>query len=203
MGIPILYLLLKLLHVAFKYTSLARPKESIKSGYYGDPPKVNWWLKQSLIYFIGLTGMKLFVLLLFILLPWLPWVGDWALRWTEGNDQLQIAFSMFVFPVMMNMVQYWIIDNFLMQKNGGKGEGDQGYHQVHGDDDDDDAHEIDDDEIVEEESVVGKGSEDLPPLQEVNPTPLPLYDEIERGRMSGEGSRRVSPAPKYEDDANV
>lgn len=117
-GIAVLYLLLKVIHVAFSYTPLARPTESIKSGHYGQPPHVTWWLKQSLLYFLGLVGMKLFVLLLFLLLPWLPWVGDWMLRWTEGNEALEIAFVMFLFPLAMNAIQYWIIDNFIMDKSG-------------------------------------------------------------------------------------
>lgn len=76
--------------------------------------------------------MKLFVWLLFALLPWLPWIGDWMLRWTEGNEALEIAFSMFIFPLAMNAVQYWIIDNFIMAKTregkggSGGGDGDEG-----------------------------------------------------------------------------
>jgi hypothetical protein len=115
-GIPVLVIFLRVLHTLFLRTSIANPPESIKSGYYGDPPRATWWLKQSFIYFIGLFGMKLFVFLLFAMLPWLPWVGDWALRWTEGNEALQIAFVMFIFPVAMNAIQYYIIDSFIQGK---------------------------------------------------------------------------------------
>jgi hypothetical protein len=174
---------------------LAKPPESIKSGHYGQPPRTTWWLKQALIYFIGLTGMKLFVWLLFALLPWLPWVGDWALRWTEGNEALQIAFAMFVFPLAMNAVQYWVIDNFIMDKSKTKGGNDQGgqYQQVgqSGDDDEDD----DDHGTVTAESITGKReseeSEGLPPLKEVNPTPIPAYDENDERR--GQGSQGATP----------
>ena len=79
--------------------------------------------------------MKLFVWFLFKIFPWLPWVGDWALRWTEGNEAIQIAFTMFIFPLAMNGLQYWIIDSFIMDKERGKG-GD-GYQQVQDDDDED------------------------------------------------------------------
>lgn len=88
-----------------------------------------WWIKQSFIYFIGLFGMKLFVLFLFKVLPWLPWVGDWALRWTEGNESVQIAFVMFIFPLAMNAMQYYIIDTFIKEKR------EEGYSSVHQDDD--------------------------------------------------------------------
>lgn len=66
--------------------------------------------------------MKLCVLVLFALLPWIAWIGDWALRWTEGNTALQIAFVMFVFPLIMNALQYWIIDNFIKDPEASGGE---------------------------------------------------------------------------------
>ncbi|WPH00575.1 Pfam:DUF3661 [Acrodontium crateriforme] len=128
-GIPVLYLLLKVLHAAALHTPLADPPASIKSGNYsppGEKPKATWWLKQLTIYFLGLVGMKLFVFFLFQALPWLPWVGDWALRWTKGNEALEVTFAMFIFPLAMNAVQYWIIDNFIMDK-----EREKGYEAVH------------------------------------------------------------------------
>ncbi|PTB81466.1 hypothetical protein M440DRAFT_1387874 [Trichoderma longibrachiatum ATCC 18648] len=93
-----------------------KPAESIKSGYYGNPPNVWWWLKQSVIYFAGLFGMKLCVLVIFIMMPWISQVGDWALRWTEGNEKLQVAFVMMIFPLIMNALQYYIIDSFIKGK---------------------------------------------------------------------------------------
>ena len=113
LGIPILIVILKVLNVGASFTPLARPPESIKSGYYGTPPRVSWWLKQSLLYFLGLLGMKTCVFFIFHLLPWLGKVGDWALRWTEGNEALQIAFVMLIFPLIMNGIQYYIIDIFI------------------------------------------------------------------------------------------
>ena len=92
------------------------PPESIRSGNYGHPPKTVWWLKQSLIYFIGLLGMKLFVFFIFKILPWIVYVGDWALKWTEGNENLQVFFVMLFFPLVMNALQYYIIDGFIKNK---------------------------------------------------------------------------------------
>ncbi|KAL1310798.1 hypothetical protein AAFC00_001040 [Neodothiora populina] len=151
-GIPVLVILLKVLTALFLRTSLANPPASIKSGHYGNPPRIAWWMKQSLIYFLGLLGMKLFVLFLFSALPWLGWVGDWALRWTEGNEALQIAFVMFVFPVCMNAAQYYIVDSFIKEKSGGEegteGVDRSGFERV--------AQHDEDDEIDEE----GEGSAD-------------------------------------------
>lgn len=116
LGIPILLLILKVLHIGASRTALANPPESIKSGHYGDPPKASWWLKQSLLYFIGLLGMKICVFIIFQLCPWIVVVGDWALRWTEGNTALQIAFVMLIFPLIMNAFQYYVIDTFIKKK---------------------------------------------------------------------------------------
>lgn len=148
-GIPILVLLLKILHHGFAHTPLADPPESIRSGNYGQPPRAAWWLKQSMIYFFGLIGMKLCVLAIFTFLPWIAWVGDWALRWTEGNTALQITFVMFIFPLIMNGMQYWIIDSFIKDQDRGDGQ----YVVAASDDDDEDDNgrqDCDEDDDMEE-----------------------------------------------------
>ncbi|EHY60071.1 hypothetical protein HRR83_006430 [Exophiala dermatitidis] len=117
LGIPILIGILKVLTIVASYTYLANPPESIMSGHYGTPPKATWWLKQCLIYFLGLLGMKTCVFIIFQLCPWLERVGDWALRWTEGNEAIQIAFVMLIFPLIMNALQYYIIDTFIKEKS--------------------------------------------------------------------------------------
>ena len=112
-GIPILVVLLSLLTHGFSLTPLGYPPESIQSGNYGRPPKTKWWLKQSFIYFLGLLGMKACVFFIFQICPWIIRVGDWALRWTEGNEMVQVFFVMLFFPVVMNALQYYIIDSFI------------------------------------------------------------------------------------------
>jgi hypothetical protein len=83
-----------------------------------------------MIYFCGLFGMKLCVLVLFLMLPWISRVGDWALGWTEGNERLQIIFVMMLFPLIMNAMQYYIIDSFIKKKvdpnDGGTMDGEAG-----------------------------------------------------------------------------
>jgi len=116
LGIPVLLLILKVLTAGASLTPLAKPPESIKSGNYGDPPRASWWLKQCVIYFLGLLGMKVCVFFLFQICPWIVIVGDWALKWTEGNTALQIAFVMLIFPLIMNAFQYYVIDSFIKKK---------------------------------------------------------------------------------------
>ncbi|RKF77847.1 Vacuolar membrane protein [Golovinomyces cichoracearum] len=116
-GIPILFLFLRVFTSLLLHTSFGNPPESIESGNYGTPPSSSRWLKQSLIYFLGLLAMKICVLLIFIIFPWISRVGDWALKWTEGNEAVQITFVMLVFPLIMNATQYYIIDGFIKDKN--------------------------------------------------------------------------------------
>lgn len=110
-------MLLRIYTAIVAHTPLGKPRESIKSGNYGRPPKATWWLKQSFIYFCGLFGMKICVLIIFLMFPWISRVGDWALRWTEGNEKLQIIFVMMLFPLIMNAMQYYIIDSFIKAKD--------------------------------------------------------------------------------------
>lgn len=60
--------------------------------------------------------MKVCVLVIFIMMPWISQVGDWALGWTDGNEKLQVAFVMMIFPLIMNALQYYIIDSFIKRK---------------------------------------------------------------------------------------
>lgn len=57
--------------------------------------------------------MKICVFFLIQMVPLIVKVGDWALRWTEGNTAIQIIFVMLLFPVIMNAIQYYIIDIFI------------------------------------------------------------------------------------------
>jgi hypothetical protein len=177
-GIPILVGLLRILHAAFARTPLANPPESLKSGNYGHPPRATWWLKQSLIYFIGLVGMKLCVFFLFQLLPWLGWVGDWALRWTEGKEWMQITFVMLIFPLVMNALQYYIIDSFIKDSSGGE------YEQAPNDEGDEQegliagGRDSDDDGSNEGVHVRNRSSSPKARTKEANPTAVPIeYDE--------------------------
>lgn len=137
-GIPILVVLLRLLTHGFSLTPLGNPPQSIHSGDYGRPPKTIWWLKQSFIYFLGLLGMKACVFFIFQICPWIIRVGDWALRWTEGNEMVQVFFVMLFFPVVMNALQYYIIDSFIKDQQPSEsgpspnGEGDDDSIDEHG-----------------------------------------------------------------------
>lgn len=128
LGIPILIVIVRVTTKLASYTPFGKPLESIQSGHYGSPPSVWWWLKQSMIYFCGLMGMKLCVLIIFMMFPWISHVGDWALGWTEGNERLQIVFVMMLFPLIMNAMQYYIIDSYIKEQDGSGVREDEHFH---------------------------------------------------------------------------
>lgn len=86
------------------------------SGVYGDPPRWTWWLKQSTIYSVGLALMKTTVFIILTTIPQLSVVGNFLLKWSEHHEKLRIFFVMFFFPLVMNIIQYVIIDNIVMSK---------------------------------------------------------------------------------------
>jgi hypothetical protein len=130
--------------------------------------------------------MKLCVFAIFQLLPWLGWVGDWALRWTEGKAWVQITFVMLIFPLVMNAMQYYIIDSFIKDPAGAS-------EEQHEDENEDGEHEglIGGRRDSEEEHGVVRVEEEgrllnEDRLKEANPTPVPAhYDSDEETRVGG------------------
>lgn len=119
-----------------------------------------------MIYFLGLMGMKICVLVIFLVLPWISRIGDWALRWTEGNEQLQVFFVMLFFPVIMNATQYYIIDSFIKHQKPGEMEvlpSDDG----ESDDDTDGSDPFDDPTLASDEDMELE-DEDLPKKEAVD-----------------------------------
>lgn len=190
-GIPILIVLLRLLTHAFSLTPLGKPSESIQSGNYGRPPKATWWLKQSFIYFIGLLGMKFCVFIIFQLCPWIIQVGDWALRWTEDNEMVQVFFVMLFFPVVMNALQYYIIDNFI------KNQKPLDHEQIPGEDEDEE--DIDERRRSEgldfDESIDSASDDEGTKHAEASKTP-----EVKDKELKSDKSRARKKSPKRLDE---
>ncbi|KAI9314150.1 vacuolar membrane protein-domain-containing protein [Dichotomocladium elegans] len=116
LGVGILWAILK----GFQHLFIERMHlTGLQSGVYGDPPlqkQMKRWLKQLGVYISGLIIMKLIVVLLFHLCPWLSDVGRWVLRWTMGNYKLQVVFVMLIFPLVMNIIQFWVVDTIVKHK---------------------------------------------------------------------------------------
>jgi hypothetical protein len=100
-GVYILYLWLRLVHSIASHFGL----EDIETGYYGNPPKLWAWFKQFCVFVCSWILVKVTV---FIFLALFPYLGDLIARVFvifNGNTKAQVAFVMFIFPLIMNVIQ--------------------------------------------------------------------------------------------------
>lgn len=92
-GVGLIWILLGSLASACRILRL----EGTRSGVYGVPPKWTWWLKQSMIYTLGLSLMKLAVFIILTTIPQLSILGNFLLKWSEHREKSRIIFVMFLF----------------------------------------------------------------------------------------------------------
>ncbi|KAI9000692.1 vacuolar membrane protein-domain-containing protein [Trametes punicea] len=109
-GVGIIYLIL---HVMTYLLTEKCHLKGFESGVYGTPPRINYWLRQSAVYVFALTMMKLLVVALFAALPVIFKVGEWLLTFLGPSDAAQVIFTMGLFPIMMNVIQFWLIDSIV------------------------------------------------------------------------------------------
>lgn len=76
-------------------------------------PRLTYWSRQLLVYLLALLIMKLFVLLIFYIFPFLFTIGKWLLGLFGKHKRAQVVFAMAIFPLVMNVVQFWLIDSLL------------------------------------------------------------------------------------------
>lgn len=86
---------------------------STSSARHRNRPRIEYWLKQLASYLFVLLLMKMAVLLLFAIFPFLFDMGSWLLGLFGNHKQVQVLFSMALFPLAMNIVQFWLIDSLL------------------------------------------------------------------------------------------
>lgn len=108
-GVPILW---ALLYVIFGLANKAGIK-GVKSGQYGVPPRILWYFKQLMLYFVGLFSMKLIVYMLLTAVPIFERIADWLLSVFDPVPDLQVFMVIFVTPLVMNSLQYILIDNII------------------------------------------------------------------------------------------
>ncbi|BGP53607.1 hypothetical protein JCM8202_001472 [Rhodotorula sphaerocarpa] len=88
-----------------------------QTGFYGSPFSVTLWGEQAAVYVACLTAMKIVVLILFWLFPFLEDIMSWTLSWIT-NLEAQVFIVMLVIPLIMNLFQFLMIDSFLKSKEG-------------------------------------------------------------------------------------
>ncbi|KAK0461652.1 vacuolar membrane protein-domain-containing protein [Desarmillaria tabescens] len=116
LGVGLLYIILRVLtHLFVENFHL----KGFESGIYGTPPSIKFWGKQATLYVVALTTMKLLVIALLAFFPGLFIIGAWLLSWTwtGDGDALQVIFTMGLFPIIMNILQFWLIDSIVKASN--------------------------------------------------------------------------------------
>ncbi|PWN24489.1 hypothetical protein BDZ90DRAFT_212407, partial [Jaminaea rosea] len=76
-------------------------------------PRLSYWSKQLGMYFFALFIMKVIVTLLFVLFPFLFALGRWLLGLFGEAKNVQVLFVMCIFPLLMNTMQFWLVDSLL------------------------------------------------------------------------------------------
>ncbi|XP_066260625.1 store-operated calcium entry regulator STIMATE-like [Euwallacea similis] len=96
---------------------LARKKgwEAINFGEYGKPPNVNAWLAQCCLY-VGLMVIVKVSITLFMQLDFWENVKDFILSPID-NQYVELAFVMLIIPFFVNILMFWVTDNFLMYRD--------------------------------------------------------------------------------------
>ncbi|KAH8094941.1 vacuolar membrane protein-domain-containing protein [Cristinia sonorae] len=84
-----------------------------ESGQYGTPPSISYWGRQTAVYVFSISSMKLLVVALFALWPGIFTLGEWMLSFLGSSNAAQVIFTMGLFPICMNIVQFWLIDSIV------------------------------------------------------------------------------------------
>ncbi|WVF70770.1 hypothetical protein IAT40_005564 [Kwoniella sp. CBS 6097] len=114
-GVGIIYFSLKAFTWYFsKYMAL----DGFVSGQYGHPPRPDYWWKQLAPYLLSIITMKLLVVLPLTL----PGISKFLIDASHSmldylSPQAQIIFVMAIFPVIMNVFQFCLVDQLI---KGGK-----------------------------------------------------------------------------------
>lgn len=110
LGVGVIYFVLH--GVTYLLTEKCHLK-GFESGKYGSPPSFNYWIRQAAVYMFALTTMKLIVVALFAVWPGVFRLGEWLLDFLGPSDALQVIFTMGLFPILMNIIQFWLIDSIV------------------------------------------------------------------------------------------
>jgi hypothetical protein len=152
LGVGMIYLIL---HVTTHVLTQKMQLKGFESGQYGVPPSFQYWLRQAAVYVFSLTTMKLLVIGLFAIWRGIFQLGEWLLSWTyTGNgESLQVIFTMGLFPIIMNVLQFWLIDSIVKAstKSSAVALPDSQQEPMFVDDDDDDEGDDDDDDDEDED----------------------------------------------------
>lgn len=102
-----------------QYLSKKRGWEAINFGEYGIPPSMNAWLAQCCLY-VGLMVIVKTCITLLMQLDFWERVRDFILSPID-NPKVELAFVMLIIPFFVNILMFWVTDNFLMHRTSRTG----------------------------------------------------------------------------------
>jgi uncharacterized membrane protein len=85
------------------------------SGDYGTPPKFKWYWHQLCVYMAMLLLVKLVVSVVVIAADaTLTAISNWLFSPFLKYPELELTIVMVICPYLLNMIQFWLIDELLM-----------------------------------------------------------------------------------------
>ncbi|KAK9447858.1 vacuolar membrane protein-domain-containing protein [Limtongia smithiae] len=146
-GVPILWFFLTVISRLVRQVGVT----GTRSGEYGTPPQFSSFMRQAVMYFLGLSMMKFMVYVLLAVLPFWDALAGFLLAWAQGHERTEVAFVMLVFPLIMNMVQYYLVDSIIKARRPASA-------YLHGHGEEGDVPEVlFEDEPVEEDAILVDG----------------------------------------------
>ena len=64
--------------------------KGLRSGQYGSPPSINYWIRQLAVYVVSLTSMKMLVVAVVSFWEVLSDIAAWLLSWLGNGDTAQV-----------------------------------------------------------------------------------------------------------------
>ncbi|XP_013790723.1 store-operated calcium entry regulator STIMATE-like [Limulus polyphemus] len=108
-----------IIYVGIRLTQYFARKNScnkIVFGEYGIPPQINAWLAQCGMYVVIVLVEKLLITLLIQLHFWES-VREFIMS-PIRNPKVEVAIVVLIIPFIVNVIMFWVTDNFLMHKHG-------------------------------------------------------------------------------------
>ncbi|KAL7420268.1 hypothetical protein Q5752_005237 [Cryptotrichosporon argae] len=117
-GVAVFYLALRAYTAALTRCGF----DGLASGMYGDPPRPSYWWRQLAPYLLAIVTMKLAVLLPLTL----PRISAALIGGTQAllarlPPNAQVVVVLAVFPLIMNVFQFCVIDQIVKAGTGAKG----------------------------------------------------------------------------------
>ena len=114
-GIAIIWVVLQGSSYLAKMYDIAPLKQH---GYYGEPPQVDWYVMQLGVFILAtLLSKSILGFSMYMFSSILDVFGDWIFAPIHGDPEAELTLVMVICPFFMSIIQYWIVDTFLMDKS--------------------------------------------------------------------------------------